>query len=378
MFAHANMKTVTFIFLFLVQLAYAQLDNSSLYFNTEIDTTHEKEFFVKIQNLNFMKDNEYSNVMADGYTLFGVQLNPQLGYQLSKNLSIEAGIFLNKDFGNKKFTEVAPTFSLRYYKKDFKLIFGNLDGSLNHGLIEPVYNFERIMTNRLENGMQFTLNKKYFDFDVWIDWLHMIYKFSNTQEKLMAGINTNVLKLENDDWQFKVPFQAVLVHTGGQIDTVPGGIYTNVNYAAGIVLNKKLQHKYIKTVFVDARYTLCSNLYDDTPVIIRSWGDGFFGNIGMKGAYKTEVLFSYWLGDWYHTEYGGNLYSSQSSTVRYSWYWKERFRELLIMRLTKTFELTKGATMLLRAEPHYDFRHKQFEYSLGFYISIDERLWLRK
>lgn len=381
MFAAFVMRTLkfTFIFLFFSQLVFAQLDNSSLYFNTEIDTTHEKEFFVKIQNLNFMKDNEYSNLIADGYTLFGVQLNPQFGYKLSKNLSIEAGIFFSKDFGNKKFTEVAPTFSLRYYKKDFKLVFGNLDGSLNHGLIEPLYNFERIMTNRLENGTQITLNKKYFDFDVWVDWLNMIYKFSNTQEKLMAGIHANVFKYENNDWIFQLPFQGTIVHKGGQIDTINAGTHTNFSYAVGIVLTKKLQHKFIKSVFVDTRYTLRSNNYYDAPKMVsNTWGDGFYGNIGIKGAYKTDLLFSYWLGDWYYNELGGDLYQSRSRTVAYGRYWRERFRELLIMRVTKTVELTKGANLMLRVEPYYDFRNRDLEFSFGFYLGIDERLWISR
>ena len=39
------------------------------------------------------------------------------------------------------------------------MIFGNLDGSIQHQLIEPIYNFERVITNRLENGAQFLINK---------------------------------------------------------------------------------------------------------------------------------------------------------------------------------------------------------------------------
>ena len=89
-----------------------------------------------------MKDNEYFGPIADGYTLFGTQINPQLGYKISRYLSLEAGVFLMKDFGNKNFTTIAPTYSLRYCKNNFKMIFGNLNGSINHNLIEPLYNFE--------------------------------------------------------------------------------------------------------------------------------------------------------------------------------------------------------------------------------------------
>jgi hypothetical protein len=356
-------------------LCLSQLDNSSLFFNTPVDTTHEKTLFVKIQNLNFMKNNEYSNGMFVGYTLFGFQFNPQLGYQISKNLSIEGGIFLSKDFGNTKFTTVSPTFSLRYYKKDFKMIFGNLDGSLNHQLIEPLYNFERVITNRLENGAQFTLNKKRFDFDVWIDWLNMIYKDSNSQEKLMAGLNTNVFKFQNDLWEFRVPFQGVVIHRGGQIDTIESGSHTDINYAAGIVLNYKTKRKYLTNIYLDARYVLRANNYFADNIAIQTWGDGFLGNIGFKGAYQTDLLFSYWYGEAYENELGGDLYSSWSRAVAYSSYYSERIRELLIARLTKKIDLAKGIKLTLRVEPYYDFRDYQLEYSYGFYISIDEKIW---
>jgi len=373
------MRSSVLIFFLLIVSSdfFSQLDNSSLFFNTTIDTSHEKTLFVKIQNLNFMKNNEYSNPMFDGFTLFGFQLNPQLGYQITKNLSIEGGIFLRKDFGNKNFTTVSPTFSLRYYKNNFKMIFGNLDGSLNHQLIEPLYNFERVISNRLENGAQFTLNKKHFDFDVWIDWLNMEYPSGNAQEKIMAGLSANVLKLKKGKWEFRVPFQATVIHLGGQIDTLHRGSHTDLNWAAGIVLNYKTDATYVKNIYLDARYVFRANNYFADLIKVQTWGDGFLGNIGFKGIYKTDLLFSFWYGDSFYNELGGDLYSSKSRTVAYSSYYTERIRELLIVRLTKKIELAKGINVTLRVEPYYDFRDLQLEYSYGFYISIDERIWMK-
>ena len=324
-----------------------------------------------------MKNNEYSNPIADGFTLFGYQLNPQLGYQITKNLSIEGGIFLVKDFGNKNFTTVSPTFSLRYYRNNFKMIFGNLDGSLNHQLIEPLYNFERVINDRLENGAQFTLNKKFFDFDVWINWLNMEYKSGNSQEKIMSGLNMNVLKLKKGNWDFRVPFQATVIHLGGQIDTLQRGSHTDINWAAGIVLNYKTNATYVKNIYLDARYVFRANNYFQGPITIQTSGDGFLGNIGFKGMYKTDLLFSFWYCDNFYNELGGDLYSSKSRTVAYSSYYVERIRELLIVRLTKKVEVAKGINVTLRAEPYYDFRNTKFEYSYGFYISLDERIWIK-
>lgn len=371
------MRLVLISLLFVVTTGcFAQLDNSSLLFNTSVDTSREQQLFIKIQNLNFLKNNEYSGVMADGYTLFGYQFNPQLGYQFTRNLSIEGGIFLAKDFGNSSFTQILPTFSLRYYKKDFKMVFGNIDGSLNHQLIEPIYNFERVLTNRLESGMQFVLTKKRFDFDIWIDWLHMIYKTSNQKERLLAGISGNALKFENDQWDFKLPMQGIIIHRGGQLDSLKEGSSSDYSGAAGLILKYKTKSKVIKDLYLDTRYVIRSNNYFDGPVSISSWGDGILANIGLNAIFRTNVLFSYWHGDSYHSEFGGDLYSSKSRTVAYPYY-SEQFRDLLIMRITKKIGLAKGIDLTLRVEPYYDFGFSFLEYSHGFYISIDEKFWLK-
>lgn len=374
-----NLKVAgIFVFSFLYAISgFSQLDNSSLLFNTVNDTSREKAVYLKIQNLNYLKNNEYYNAIADGYTMFGVQLNPQIGYQLSKNLSMEGGIFLNKDFGNNDFTVVQPSFAMRYIKKDFKMVFGNIDGSLNHNLIEPVYNFERVMTNRLESGAQFVVTKKCFDFDTWVDWQRATYRFSNQQENIWAGISANVLKLKTDQADFRIPLQATVYHMGGQLDTLSAGIVKNFNYSAGFVFNYHVKTKRVQSVFADVRYVIRTNNYLDS-VARTSQGDGILANIGFVSPRSFNVMLSYWYGNDFYTDLGGFLYSSKSSTVAYSWYWREKYRSLLILRLTKKIKLEDQTLLTLRAEPHYDFINNYFEFSFGFYISLDKKFWLSK
>lgn len=349
-----------------------------LFFNSKVDTSHEHELFIKIQNLNFMKNNEYGTYMADGYTLFGYQLNPQIGYSFERNLTLEAGVFVNKDFGKDQYNKVLPTFSLRYYKNDFKMVFGNLDGSLNHQLIEPLYNFERVMTNRLESGAQFMLNKKRFDFDVWINWLNMIYKQSGEKEKLMAGANVNVLKFKNEKWEFRVPLQFTAVHKGGQIDTLNNqGSNTDLAYAAGFVLKRHLPSGLLKNIYLDVRYAGRENGYYFDSISIRSNGDGLLANVGCVTKFNTDIMLSYWNAADFYTEFGGDLYSSQSRNMSYPGVY-EPLREIFILRITQKIKLANKVNLMLRLEPNYDMRLKRFDYSYGFYISIDETFWLRK
>jgi len=344
-------------------------------FNNLIDTSREQQVYVKIQNFDYLKNNEYYSPIADGYTMFGFLLNPQVGYQVSKYLGIEAGAFMSKDFGNDKFNDVLPTFSLRYVKKDFKMIFGNLDGSINHRLIEPMYNFERAITNRLESGLQFVLNKPLFDFDLWADWQKMIYRESSDAEKVWGGLSGNTLKLKRGKSTFKIPFQLTVLHSGGQIDTSIKSMTTRWNANAGVALTYTPGHGKIDELFLDGRYA--GNVhYVFTPAQSQNVGFGYFINTGLR-AHNAEFLLTYWYGYNYASDYGGYLYNSLSSAVHYAGTYKVE-RSLLFLRITKKIRLADHVYLTLRAEPYYDLGLNFFEYSYGFYITLDEQVWLKK
>jgi hypothetical protein len=372
------LKYLHLIFLVLLfqKSIFAQLDNSSLFFNQNNDTCFEKKAFLKIQNFNYMKNNEYYGPITHGFTLFGFQFNPQIGYQLSQNLSLEGGVFLQKDFGNKEFTNVDPTFLLRYSKNHFKMIFGTIDGSLNHQLIEPIYNFERVITNRLENGAQFILNKRYFDVDVWVDWQSVLYNAVDAKEKIWAGFNANVLKFSHKKLEVQIPVQGTILHLGGQTDTVAVDFTKNFNFSPGLILKYNLNTKYLKSIHADTRYVMRKNSLQDS-LKVTSNGDGLLANVGLTTTFDANILFSYWYGHNFYSDFGGFLYSSQSSAPAYPYY-VEHIRSLLIMRVTKKFKLANNVVLTLRAEPYCDFKLNLFEYSFGFYISLDERIWLKK
>lgn len=366
---------LTLLFVSCISLK-AQLDNASLFLNVEHDTVREHALYAKIQNLNFMKDNEYSGPIAEGYTLFGYQLNTQIGYKLSKNLSIEGGIFISKDFGRTDFFQVLPSFTMRYVKRDFKMAFGNIDGSLNHQLIEPLYNFERVISNRLESGAQFVINKKHFGIDAWIDWQYKETISSPEPERFITGGSFDVFKINNEKLEFKIPLQGLIRHTGGQQDTLHLGTRTYWNYAAGVVLKYKTGARLIKAIYTDVRYVANDYYHYHVGKTTYQNGTGLLANIGFKGLYDTDVMLSYWYGDNYNCETGGFLYSSHSSVPVYSYY-SERYRDLLILRISKNFVLAKGTNLMVRIEPNYDIRNNWFETAFGFYISLDERLWLK-
>jgi len=378
-------KLLKFIFILCISSnLFSQVDNTSLYQNQYDDTLEEEMPYFKLQGLGYNKDIENFGPMIDGYTLFGLQFNPQLGYQLSKDLSIEGGVYLRKDFGYKDFNEVLPTFSIRYHKRDFKMIFGNLDGSLNHGLIEPIYAFERLITNRMETGVQYIVTKKKFDAELWIDWQHMLYRLVNDYERLLVGINTNWFKVKTDKFEFRVPIQGTGRHNGGQIARggyINGpdveGVYTHLNGSVGVFYKHNLDKKHLKSVYFDTRYVGNMNNTKDTSVYIyKRYGDGMLANVGIN-VFGSDLMLSYWYGSDYISEFGGALYSSESSSITYAGTYKS-FRNYLILRLTSKFKLAKQVTLTLRTEPQWDIDFRRFSCDFGLYINFDKVVYLKK
>ncbi|MFO0357376.1 MAG: hypothetical protein ACK50A_10490 [Sphingobacteriaceae bacterium] len=370
------------LFFFLSIRVFSQVDNTSLYQNQYIDTLDEEMPYFKLQGLGYQKDIENFGPMMDGYTIFGFQFNPQLGYQVSKNVCVEGGVYLRKDFGYKDFNEVLPTFSIRYHKNDFKMIFGNLDGSLNHGLIEPIYAFERFMTNRMENGVQYILTKKKFDAEVWIDWQNVLYRLVDDYERLVVGVSTNAYKLKSDRFELKIPIQGTGRHNGGQIargGTLGGpdteGVYTNINGSAGLYYKYIIGKKHFDNMYIDMRYVGNLNNSRDS-LIYKKFGDGMMANVGMN-VYGTDIMLTYWYGSDYTSEFGGDLYSSLSSSITYAGTYKS-YRNLLMLRFTSKFTLAKHITLTLRTEPQFDLDFRRFNCDFGFYLNFDKRVNLKK
>ena len=77
-----------FIISFHISDLYCQLDNKAFYLPSSFQAEKEKCLYFSFSNLNFSKNNEYFNKIADGYTLFGYQVNPEIVFFPSENIGI--------------------------------------------------------------------------------------------------------------------------------------------------------------------------------------------------------------------------------------------------------------------------------------------------
>ncbi|MFD1185430.1 hypothetical protein [Pontibacter rugosus] len=340
------------------------------------------EIRINIRALGFLKNNEYFNKIADGYTLFGYQLNPSLSYQPTENIKIETGVLLWKDFGASGYQNIAPTFTIKLQREKWALLFGTLEGNLNHGYIEPLYDFERLITHRLENGIQYKLNTQRVRLDSWIDWANMIYEGDNEQELINGGAALNILLLAQegrgnlaDSLYLWLPVQFTAQHKGGQIDASDLPLTTVANAAIGLELEKKYERKVLHSLYTK-NYIVGFKDFSNEYQLPYKQGYGLYLNVGIYTKYQ-DVMLSYWRGNGYITELGGQLYQSASTAFKYPDY-REKEREILILRFMKDIELIEDLNLTLRLEPLVDFNNPKLEFSSAFYLSFNTDFFVAK
>lgn len=366
------MKNALVAILFLLPAAaFAQLDNRAFEQRMTVEPADSNKLFLGLNMLGFVKNNEFFNTMIEGYTLFGYQLNPYLSYNISKNVRLDAGVYVQKDFGNDAYSEVKPTLSLKIRNNNFNFIFGTLEGSVHHRLIEPLYDFEGVLKNRLENGAQVTWIKENDLFlDAWIDWQKMIYTTSTEPERLTFGISFNKRLFTFGNTHLDLPLQVVTAHQGGQINAGDDEVITRYNFAAGLTLESDVSG-FINGWGIKA-YATRFNTSQREPVF-REDGTGLFINPYLKTKIGLTVMGSYWYGDKFMTSQGSPLYASANEFYPGR---TDVYRSFYMLRLLYDLKVAEGLTLTARAEPFYDTYSEELEYSFGLYLNFSERFFL--
>ena len=332
------------------------------------------ELRLAVRSFTFFKDNEYFNKIVDGYTLFGTQLNPQLVYYPTKDLRLEAGVFLWKDYGNPVLQQVRPTYRATWTRGHHQFVLGNIQPNLNHKYIEPLFNFERVMLNPLEEGLQYRYLGNRLFVDAWVNWQRQQYRFSNYQEELAGGVSTHYrVRGPDSRWQVAVPFQFTAQHHGGQIDTLRKPLQTLFNEAVGIEIRRSLGHAKIQAFRFNG-YVLGfqDHSFTDGQLPFK-YGRGLYLNTTLETRY-AHVMLSYWQGSRFVSPLGGDLFQSASRTVSNPEF-LDRQRKILLVRLLRDFRVSDAAALTVRVEPLYDFSTQLLDFSFGIYLNFRQE-WL--
>lgn len=353
--------------------SFAQLDPFPL--DTDIPQGKRDSLYLDIYNFNYTRNYEYFNKIADGFTLFGLQLLPRLSYQATEHLSLSGGVFLQKDFGTRGLQMAEPYFSLIYQKGDLTLINGNIRSAAEHRYIDPVYDFDLSMTDPLELGTQVLIRKKKLFTDIWINWEKMIYKPSPVQEEVDGGISLryDLLPAESK-WKVYIPLQFFAYHKGGQIDTVDSPLQTFVNTASGLGVQKQIKG-FVNYVRAEAYYLTYKD-FSFTKLQPYLQGNGLFLNTGISTK-AFGLFFTYWKGSGYQAVKGAPIYQSVSRHISHADF-TEDTRELFFIRLVNSYPISPEFYIETRLEPYIDLNHPSFEFSNSLFLVYKDRIRLKK
>lgn len=321
--------------------ATAQLNNS--YFFNKSAQLKAGQAAVSVDNLFYFRNLEYKTHIDEGRTLFGYQLWPTLSYQVADDIRVTGGGFFQKDFGADGFYHHQPTLTLEYRtgKKVFRL--GTLNGSVQHNLVEPLYDFERVIEQRVENGFQFLWNKPRFTLDAWIDWRMVSYPNGTDPERFFIGTVAEPKWIKREHIQFSTPYQMVIYHQGGEIDTsgMPTLSQFNFDYAGRLTIKPEGA---LDSIDVQAHFLY----YEDISTNTVSFIDGL-GQYLSIAAYRKNwgMMLNYYDAHQFQAPLGDVLF--QSVSAKNPALYTRFYRKMVMARLFYERDLGSDLRFLFRA-----------------------------
>jgi hypothetical protein len=340
--------------------ANGQLSNRS--FLAEPDPVTSR-WGTSLTALQYLKNNEYFNHLNPGETFFGVQAQGMMHYRFDSKATLSFGMLLQQEYGDVKFISKAkPIFNIRIQKKNTQFNLGNVSPNVQHGMIEPMYNYESLLTQPVEMGIQLRHNSRRWFYDGWLEWRQKLSPENNRQEMIVFGQSGEWRVWNNAGSSFSFPFQGTIFHRGGQVSgaglSMP--ITTRMNGALGA-----------KLVFLDSILTLETyrlQSIDNSPTPLQPFSNGWasFSNVRVKVKKYHEIAFSYWFAREYTSTLGGTMFSN---TNLQDVYLNQNSRQLIMVRYVFARPIIgKKLWIDVRVEPFYDMGYKKLEFSHGLYF----------
>jgi hypothetical protein len=190
----------------------------------------------------FFGDNtEFRNPFREGETLLGAAATVAVELPLSDRATLVAGAFGMRQFGSDAAFDLArPVLALRLHNGRSTLTIGTLDTAMGgrppgpdragpHGLLPPIQRETLSFERPYEAGLQWQFAGSSFRHDAWINWQRL-----NTpahRERFDAGIGGEALVTS---W-LSIPFQAHIVHEGGQL-FASGPVADSTAFGSGAIV----------------------------------------------------------------------------------------------------------------------------------------------
>jgi len=396
-------QIILIISLFFVGLLQAQFQN--VFSKTDSVTTQTKTIYLGFNDLAFVKNNEYFNFIADGYTLLGNDLLLDLHYRPHQAYQITAGVFLQKYFGLPNFEQPVPYFGLEIYNGHNTFYIGKLYTADNHQLADELYDFERHLDSRsVENGLQHRYKNTHWQTDTWLEWEHFIFKGDHRRERLNFG-QTTVYRHHFGNWQWHPFLQIYLMHRGGQINlrTTDNNQKNNAMVIADYSMGTKLQYRFNKQFVIGFDYTFLGHRINSDNVEELHFRSGKAHKMRLFFKYKHWQNYAgYWQGHNFVAPKGNAMYQSisnrvdkyldtQGNTIPVFKHYTEANRQLLTWTSVYHKEIYPHLHLGFVVDLYYQLNHStihstvyshqidhQFDYATGLYLHYDFNFKLKK
>ncbi|TLX72862.1 hypothetical protein E9993_17130 [Labilibacter sediminis] len=363
------------LFILITTSAHGQLNETGRYYYPEFNNQAESNLYFRLENNNFVKNNEYFGNYIQGYTLMGYTIQPTFMYYAGSRLRIKAGVHLLQFSGVSSFTEVLPVFSVHTkLTEKLDLIMGGLQGDVHHKLIEPIFNSEHQYTRPIENGFQFRYNGDKLWYDIWIDWEQFIFLGDSKPEKFTAGISSEYnLTPTNTDFKVSFPLQFIATHVGGQISNYSETSQTLTNLVSGIKLEQNTGKGFIRNVGLSAYIATYKDLANESGWHFHT-GNAIYQTTNITYKYG-EFMLGYWKAKNFIAPKGSHLFQSVSN--RNETYY-QKHRQLLTSKLSFNKTFMKQIKFSATLETYYDIDASQLDYSYGLNLVFTPNFFISK
>jgi hypothetical protein len=339
-----------------------------------IDTILHDQFYIRIKNANFFKNNEYANEFKIGSSLSGLFLEPTIDYYAGRQTRIRAGVHFLKYNGRDDIERSVPVLTVQHsLNEHIDMVFGTLFGTVNHGLKEPIFSFEKYLIDNYENGFQFLFNYPDFVGDLWLNWEQFIQEGDPFQEKFTAGLSMCFDLYKGGNFSISLPVQTYFRHQGGQIDNsnLPAG--TQSNFVQGLKMQWFSESDFIDLMVLEQDFFQFLEINPGTNIEI-PYGSGNYTSLTV-GTRMGDFSVAYWKAKNFTSPHGEVLFLSNSA---YDPDFYMADREVLSIKYQYHYKINDFLDFILRIEPYYHFHSDRLDHSFGVSLLVDKSFFLAR
>jgi hypothetical protein len=341
---------------------YAQYDNSFFYADKYEKTIDSSTLLFHFDNFSYFRNTEQTSLVDKGSTYIGFNVLPYVQYSFNKKAQIYGGLLVRYDFGNPKIKTLEPYFKFTFDDVlKHTVVFGSLNGNVQHKLIEPLYDYELAVTDRFEQGLQITKPGKVVEYDLWIDWQSMIYDGDPFNEAFFGGLNFYLHPINSEKNKLSLNAQAITLHKAGEIDKSPYPNSMEYNFAYGLEYTHFFnQEAYLYLAGYAAYYE------DESSFLASGYRDGL-GQLAMLRLKHKDYQFvlSYWDSHQFQAPTGEQLYHSIGNKNSNN---PRDYRKMVGARVAYEVELAKNLVFLNRLGGNYNLNHNRFDITMENYL----------